>query len=102
MLGSQGMPRRYHDYSGFLKTELFARYHGFSSYGALILAIGFVVIAIYLTHSLFRGKTAGANPWGGLSLEWATTSPPPTENFSYTPVLKHGPYDFDKVLPENI
>ena len=102
MLGSQGMPRRYHDYSGFLKTDLFTRYHGFSSVGAFILAAGFIIIAIYLLHSLFYGKRVGNNPWGGLSFEWATTSPPPTENFTYTPVLKHGPYDFDKVLPENI
>ena len=102
MLGSQGMPRRYHDYSGFLKTDLFHRYHGFSSIGSLVLATGFIIIACYLLYSLFKGKRVGNNPWGGLSFEWATTSPPPTENFTYTPVLKHGPYDFDKVLPENI
>ncbi len=102
MLGSQGMPRRYHDYSGFYKTDLFERYHGFSSFGALILGVGFAIITIYLIASLFNGKKASDNPWGGLTFEWATTSPPPTENFSYEPVLKHGPYDFDKVLPEDI
>lgn len=102
MLGSQGMPRRYHDYSGFLKEDLFHRYHGFSSIGSLILGIGFIIIAFYLLASLFKGKPVGNNPWGGLSFEWATTSPPPTENFTYNPVLKHGPYDFDKILPEQI
>ncbi len=99
MLGSQGMPRRYHDYSNFLKTDLFERYHGFSSYGALVLGVGFIIILCYLLASLFNGKSAGNNPWGGLTFEWSTTSPPPTENFKNDPVLKHGPYDYDKVLP---
>lgn len=102
MLGSQGMPRRYHDYSGFLKSDLFHRYHGFSSIGSLILGTGFLIIFLYLMHSLVKGKPASSNPWGGLTFEWATPSPPPTENFSYEPVLKHGPYDYDKVLPEDI
>ncbi len=102
MLGSQGMPRRYHDYSNFLKTDLFERYHGFSSYGAMILGVGFVIILCYLVASLFNGKPAGNNPWGGLTFEWSTTSPPPTENFKDDPILKHGPYDYDKVLPKDI
>ena len=101
MLGSQGMPRRYHDYSGFYKSDLFARYHGMSSVGSLILGAGFVFMACYLLHSLFNGKRVGNNPWGALSFEWATSSPPPSENFAYSPVLKHGPYDFDKVLPRD-
>ena len=32
-----------------------------------------------------------------MTLEWETTSPPPTENFAETPVLTHGPYDYDTV-----
>ncbi len=102
MLGSQGMPRRYHDYSGLYKTDLFERYHGFSSYGAMVLGVGFLIIATYLIASLFNGKAASNNPWGGLTFEWATSSPPPTENFREEPIFKHGPYDYDKVLPENI
>ena len=57
-----------------------------------------VLRAIYLLASLYRGKIAGANPWGGLSFEWETSSPPPPENFVKDPVLQHGPYDFDQVL----
>jgi cytochrome c oxidase subunit 1 len=45
------------------------------------------------------GKKALANPWGGLTLEWQTTSPPPHENFKDTPVVKAWPYEY---LPENI
>ncbi|MCH2176205.1 MAG: cbb3-type cytochrome c oxidase subunit I [Lentisphaeria bacterium] len=101
-LGLQGMPRRYHDYSGFGPEEIFSRFHGFSSVGTLIMAIGFVIIALNWLHSLFAGKKAPSNPWGGLTLEWATTSPPPTHNFHKDPEYIHGPYDYDKILPENI
>jgi len=58
------------------------------------------LVAVYLIHSRFRGKPAGKNPWGGLTFEWTTPSPPPTGNFRETPVLTHGPYDFDKVRPD--
>ncbi|MDP7741641.1 MAG: cbb3-type cytochrome c oxidase subunit I [Lentisphaeria bacterium] len=101
-LGSQGMPRRYHDYSGMLKTNLFESLHGFSSWGAMVLGLGLLIIAIYLIHAAFKGEPAGDNPWGGLSLEWATTSPPPTENFLVDPEYTHGPYDYDRVLPEDM
>ena len=100
ILGSQGMPRRYHDYSGMLKTELFSRYHGFSSYGAFLLGIAFTIMLIYLLISLKKGPIAGDNPWGGLSLEWETSSPPPTENFLEDKIPHHGPYDYDTQLPK--
>jgi cytochrome c oxidase subunit 1 len=101
-LGSQGMPRRYADYSGMLKTNLFESLHGFSSLGALVIGLGLFITMIYLIHAIFWGKPAGDNPWGGLSLEWATTSPPPTLNFLVDPVYTHGPYDYDRVLPEDM
>ena len=31
--------------------------------------------------------TAGDDPWGGQTLEWATTSPPPVDNFATTPTV---------------
>jgi cytochrome c oxidase subunit 1 len=38
------------------------------------------------------------NPWGGATLEWQTSSPPPTENF-HGPVPRVGdPYDFERVV----
>ncbi len=50
--------------------------------GSYLLGLGFVVVAVYLVHSLFRGDAAPANPWGGATLEWqsprrrrTTTSP---------------------------
>ncbi|MCH8314869.1 MAG: cytochrome c oxidase subunit I [Planctomycetes bacterium] len=97
MLGSKGMPRRYHDYDGPNwtpeATELFGTYHFWSSIGSFVMAAGFFLIAFYLLHSLFRGKKAPANPWGGRSLEWQCASPPPHDNFSEPPHVGD-PYDF--------
>ena len=65
-----------------------------------IFFVGFLIMIFYLIHSLFEGEPAGDNPWGGLSFEWQTTSPPPTHNFIHDPVYVHGPYDYDKIIPE--
>ena len=95
ILGTQGMPRRYYNY-----LDQFQPLHAFSSVGTLIMAVGFFIMAGYLFYSLFKGKPAGANPWGALTLEWSVPSPPPPHNFHETPEIKHGPYDYDKVLME--
>jgi len=91
MLGSQGMPRRYYMY----KPE-FQIYHHISTGGSYIMGLGFVITAIYLIHSLFAGRKAPANPWGGASLEWQCTSPPPHDNFATTPRVGDC-YDFSAV-----
>ena len=99
MLGSQGMPRRYHDYSDTIgnwlpeKTQLFHTYHFISSIGSYVMAIGFFLILFYLLHSIFRGRRAPANPWGGRSPEWQCSSPPPHNNFDAPPAVGDC-YDF--------
>ncbi|MGE4170467.1 MAG: cytochrome c oxidase subunit I [Candidatus Margulisiibacteriota bacterium] len=92
ILGAKGMPRRYYSY-----LDQFQPLHAFSTMGTWVLGFGFMIMAFYLIQSLVGGKKAPANPWGALTLEWQTDSPPPTENFYETPVVTHGPYDFDKV-----
>jgi cytochrome c oxidase subunit 1 len=94
-LGAKGMPRRYYNY-----LDQFQPLHAFSSVGAWILGLGFVVMAVYLLASLRRGRPAGANPWGALTLEWTTPSPPPTENFTGPVTITRGPYDYDKIVVE--
>ena len=53
----------------------------------------------HLIHSLFRGKPAPMNPWGGNSLEWHTASPPPHDNFATTPVAED-PYDYSRLVED--
>ncbi len=80
VLGSKGMPRRYWDY-----LPEFTVYHVVSTIGSYVMALGFFITAAYLIHSLFGGRRAPANPWGGRSLEWQCTSPPPHDNFATQP-----------------
>ena len=95
IMGSQGMPRRYFNY-----VDQFQGLHQFSTIGSYILGIGFVMMAVYLVWSLFRGPKAPSNPWKSRSLEWMTSSPPPHHNFEYTPVILHGSYDHHQPMRE--
>ena len=88
VMGSKGMPRRYYNY-----PPEYEIYHQISTAGSYILAIGFVIIAVYLIGSLFKGRRAPANPWGANTMEWQCASPPPYYNFKDVPA-EHDPYDF--------
>ncbi len=87
LLGVQGMPRRYANYEG-----VYTSLHQFSTIGSYIMAVGFVFCAACFIHSLFRGKKAPPNPWGGATLEWTCSSPPPPHNFESPPTVGD-PYD---------
>jgi cytochrome c oxidase subunit 1 len=87
--GTLGMPRRYADY-----LPQFTIYNRISTIGSWILALGFIFTVINFVRSLRNGKPAGDNPWGALTLEWQTASPPPFENFNYDPVVTEGPYEY--------
>jgi cytochrome c oxidase subunit I len=89
IVGYMGMPRRYAAYPEELQVL-----NIFSTAGASVLAVGLLLPAIYLTHSLVKGKKAPANPWMLPGLEWRTASPPPTENFETTPVVTWEAYEF--------
>ena len=88
-LGLYGMPRRYYDY-----LPQYTNMHVTASIGAFIMVAGLVTLLVNLLVALFRGVKAPANPWGGLTLEWQTASPPPEENFRTIPVVTAGPYDY--------
>jgi len=91
VMGSKGMPRRYFNY-----LPEFTPYHVVSTIGSYVLAIGFLIAAGALLHSLFAGRPAPANPWGAATLEWRTTSPPPHDNFPEQPDAGD-PYDLESV-----
>jgi cytochrome c oxidase subunit 1 len=92
LLGWLGMPRRYHEY-----PPEFQLLNLFSSAGAAVLAVGYLLPLFYLTWSLLRGARAPANPWNASGLEWQTTSPPPQHNFEREPRVVRGPYDYQPV-----
>ncbi len=93
-LGTRGMPRRYATY-----IPEFTHLHQISTYGSFILLLGFLVHLFVFIHSLVAGRPAPKNPWGGLTLEWETDSPPIEHNFHHEPLVKHGPYDYETTVP---
>ena len=84
ILGLMGMPRRIYTYpaeSGWGPLNIVA------SAGSAIAGIGAAIFVANALISQRRGAPAGADPWGGSTLEWATSSPPPPHNFDHTPVV---------------
>jgi cytochrome o ubiquinol oxidase subunit 1 len=58
--------------------------------GVFIIAAGILSFLIQLAVSYFkRGvlRDLTGDPWGGRTLEWSTSSPPPPYNFAFTPVV---------------
>ena len=92
VVGEEGMTRRisrYPTHRGWATLNLI------ESIGAGIIALGVLVFLVNVVVSLRRRHPAGADPWQGHTLEWATSSPPPPLNFesplppihSYAPLL---------------
>ncbi len=94
LLGMNGMPRRYASY-----VDEFQMLHQISTFGSWVLLVGFLIHLFNFIYSLIAGPKAPPNPWGGLTLEWETESPPIEHNFHHEPLIKHGPYDFELVVP---
>lgn len=91
ILGIMGMPRRYYDY-----LPEFTTLNVISTVGSWILVFGLILMIWNLINGYRKGLPVGRNPWGGVTLEWQTQSPPPLHNFEKMPELKKdGPYDFN-------
>jgi cytochrome c oxidase subunit I+III len=84
ILGLEGMPRRVYTYGpemGWAGLNLLA------TVGSTVSVLGGLVLVVNALLSYWRGAPAGADPWGGPTLEWAAPSPPPPYNFEHTPVV---------------
>ena len=91
IVGYLGMPRRYHVY-----PPEFQVLNVFSTAGASILGVGYLLPLLYLFWSLKYGAKSPANPWDATGLEWMAPSPPPTENFPVTPLVSWEAYEYEK------
>jgi cytochrome c oxidase subunit 1 len=85
LLGLSGMPRRIQDYApnaGWQDLNVLA------TVGSFGLGLGVSLMMWNIFASLRGPKTAGDDPWDGNTLEWATTSPPPSYNFDQLPEIR--------------
>lgn len=90
LLGLQGMPRRYFDH-----LPQYHVLHVAATAGSWIMVAGLAMFFATLLRGLFKGGKAPADPWGGLTLEWTVSSPPPLENFEAIPTVDRAPYAYN-------
>jgi cytochrome c oxidase subunit 1 len=86
LLGMAGMPRRVYTYAadaGWTGLNLT------SSIGAVLITVSLLLLAVNIVRAVASEPNAGADPWGGETLEWAVSSPAPDYNFAYIPIV-HG------------
>jgi cytochrome c oxidase subunit 1 len=82
--GMLGMPRRIYTYD---VDRGWAIWNQLSTLGVFLQVPSFAIFGYNLVVSLWTGKPAGDDPWDGWTLEWMTTSPPPSYNFESIPVV---------------
>jgi cytochrome c oxidase subunit 1 len=85
VLGLRGMQRRVADYApnlGWNTPNLV------STIGTYVMAIGVILFLFNLVDAFRRRVPAGDDPWGGYTLEWITSSPPPEHNFHWLPPIR--------------
>ncbi len=85
ILGLMGMPRRVYSYDDLPNWSLF---NLISTLGSFLLAFSVLLFIISVVLALVKGEKAPDNPWDAWTLEWATTSPPPIENFEQVPPIR--------------
>ena len=74
----------------------------FSSAGATVLGIGYLIPIIYLIWSMRYGERASKNPWGAYGLEWEADSPPDQHNFEEIPVVTGEAYDYTRAAEQHV
>jgi cytochrome c oxidase subunit 1 len=85
MLGLSGMPRRIQDYApnaGWQDLNVLA------TVGSYLLGVGILLLFWNFFITLRGPRDAGDDPWDANTLEWATTSPPPSYNFDHLPEVR--------------
>ena len=85
VMGFLGMPRRVYTYPRELELE---GYNILATAGAFLMGVGVLLFLIDVVHSLVFGEEADGNPWGGDSLEWSLSSPPPIFSFMTFPIVR--------------
>ncbi|AYV48010.1 cytochrome o ubiquinol oxidase subunit I [Caulobacter flavus] len=86
VLGLMGVTRRVSHFEDHSLQIWFV----ISAFGAVLILIGIIsfimqMVVGFMKREQYADKTG--DPWGGRTLEWSTSSPPPAYNFAFTPVI---------------
>ena len=84
-MGLEGMARRVYTYPPVGHLPLL---NAIATAGASIMTLGVALLFLDILLSALRRAPAPNDPWGGYSLEWYTTSPPPEFNFDSLPDIR--------------
>jgi cytochrome c oxidase subunit 1 len=96
--GILGMPRRIYTYEPGRGWEI---WNLIVTIGVFFQIAGVLAFVANLLWSLWKGETAGNDPWDAWTLEWSTSSPPPDYNFAATPVVQSRRPLWDLKHPED-
>ncbi|MCE0488038.1 cytochrome c oxidase subunit I [Ornithinimicrobium sp. EGI L100131] len=92
-LGVYGMPRRYADY---MPEDDFTLLNQISTVFSFVLAVSMLPFLYAVWKSFQTPKVEVDDPWGyGMSLEWATSCPPPRHNYTTIPRIRSERPAFD-------
>jgi len=99
-IGTRGMPRRYADYLGM---DGFTAWNTISTVGSFVIGVSTLPFLWNVWKSYKGGRVVKVDdPWGyGMSLEWATSCPPPLRNFDSMPRIRSERPAFDLHHPEH-
>jgi cytochrome c oxidase subunit 1/cytochrome c oxidase subunit I+III len=93
IVGLLGMTRRVYTYDKGLGWDT---YNLVETIGGFVIAAGLLLILFNILWSYRRGEPAGRDPFHGGTLEWTTTSPPPTYNFPVVPTVSSAYPNWDE------
>jgi cytochrome c oxidase subunit 1 len=89
VLGLRGMQRRVADYLPSLGPgQSLTTPNLVATIGSYVMAIGAILFIVNVVQAFRRKEPAGDDPWGGYTLEWITSSPPPEHNFHWLPPIR--------------
>ncbi|PXA84229.1 cytochrome o ubiquinol oxidase subunit I [Caulobacter sp. D4A] len=86
VLGLMGVTRRMSHFEDHSLQIWFV----ISAFGAVLILIGIIAFVLQMVVGYLKREQLAdptGDPWGGRTLEWSTSSPPPAYNFAFTPVI---------------
>jgi cytochrome c oxidase subunit I len=96
-IGIAGFPRRYYSFTNFETFNMFTDLNQLVSIAAVITLAAQLIFIFNFFYSIYRGRTATANPWRSNTLEWTTPIKTGHGNWpGEIPSVYRWPYDYSK------